>query len=248
MKMTFQMGPIFVCIVFLENNMRNFMAYYNKKNSSSTIVKKKKILFWSLLLFQFIYESEQKAAEHDIFDEIKKGVRLKHVRTNDRSKPNLQGEFTIFSVKNVRKSVSRKFIILSGIRSFRRQLTKEERLKSSISMEEPIFEDDDSEDMVALRDDLESTKQLLELEVRSKKLLEKDNKRLVAELEKLRAEMSNKAGNPNDSVNEANEECGIKARRNSVANKRHSIIRLLSDSENKDAEQDAISAMNNTNK
>ena len=41
MKMTFQMGPIFVCIVFLENNMRNFMAYYNKKNSSSTIVKKK---------------------------------------------------------------------------------------------------------------------------------------------------------------------------------------------------------------
>lgn len=115
-------------------------------------------------------------------------------------------------------------------------------------MEEPIFEDDDSEDMVALRDDLESTKQLLELEVRSKKLLEKDNKRLVAELEKLRAEMSNKAGNPNDSVNEANEECGIKARRNSVANKRHSIIRLLSDSENKDAEQDAISAMNNTNK
>ena len=42
MKMTFQMGPIFVCIVFLENNMRNFMAYYNKKNSSSTIEKKKK--------------------------------------------------------------------------------------------------------------------------------------------------------------------------------------------------------------
>ena len=99
MKMTFQMGPIFVCIVFLENNMRNFMAYYNKKNSSSTIVKKKKILFWSLLLFQFIYESEQKAAEHDIFDEIKKGVRLKHVRTNDRSKPNLQGEFKILSRK-----------------------------------------------------------------------------------------------------------------------------------------------------
>ena len=152
-----------------------------------------------------------------------------------------------FHVKK-HKFASRMSTTLSGIRSFRRQLTKEERLKSSISMEEPIFEDDDSEDMVALRDDLESTKQLLELEVRSKKLLEKDNKRLVAELEKLRAEMSNKAGNPNDSVNEANEECGIKARRNSVANKRHSIIRLLSDSENKDAEQDAISAMNNTNK
>ena len=51
MKMTFQMGPIFVRIVFLENNMRNFMAYYKKKNSSSTIVKGKKLLFWSLLFF-----------------------------------------------------------------------------------------------------------------------------------------------------------------------------------------------------
>ena len=50
MKMTFQMGPIFVCIVFLENNMRNFMAYYNKKNSSSTIVKKK-IYYFGLSFF-----------------------------------------------------------------------------------------------------------------------------------------------------------------------------------------------------
>ena len=35
---------------------------------------------------------------------------------------------------------------------------------------------------------LESTKQLLELEVRSKQLLEKDNKKLQAEIEKLRSE------------------------------------------------------------
>ena len=77
------------------------MAYYNEKNSSSTIEKIYYFgfFFFFFFFFQFIYESEQKAAEHDIFDEIKKGVRLKHVRTNDRSKPNLQGEFKILSRK-----------------------------------------------------------------------------------------------------------------------------------------------------
>ena len=38
-------------------------------------------------------------------------------------------------------------------------------------MDESIMDDEDDEDMDKLRDDLESTKQLLELEVRSKKLL-----------------------------------------------------------------------------
>jgi len=189
---------------------------------------------------KFIYDSEQKAAEHDIFDDIKKGVRLKKVKTNDRSKP-----------------------MLTGIRAFRRQLTKEERFKSSISMEEPNFDDDDAEDMVKLRDDLESTKQLLELEVRSKKLLEKDNKRLAQELEKLKYEMTNKSatmanvnGNTNADFNEennnsatANDEISSGTNRNSRKNssvtaKRHSVIRLLSESENKDTEQEINSILN----
>ncbi len=46
------------------------------------------------------------------------------------------------------------------------------------------------EDVDKLRDDLESTKQLLELEVRSKALLEKDNKRMQSELEKMRNELA----------------------------------------------------------
>lgn len=99
-------------------------------------------------------------------------------------------------------------------------------------------EDEDDEDMDKLRDDLESTKQLLELEVRSKKLLEKDNKRLAQELEKLRMEFYHKGpGVPQaetPSANADNHEESVKARRNSMAAKRNSVIRLLSESESHD--------------
>ena len=78
----------------------------------------------------------------------------------------------------------------SGIRSFRRQCTKEDRLKTGFSFGEDSIlpEEGEDEDVDQIRDDLESTKQLLELEVRSKKLLEKDNKRLQAEMDKLRTD------------------------------------------------------------
>ena len=39
---------------------------------------------------QFMFESENK--DVDILKEITKGIKLKHVRTNDRSKPNLKGD------------------------------------------------------------------------------------------------------------------------------------------------------------
>ncbi len=41
---------------------------------------------------QYIYESERHVPNKDILRDIKKGVKLKHVRTNDRSKPNLRGK------------------------------------------------------------------------------------------------------------------------------------------------------------
>ena len=46
------------------------------------------------------------------------------------------------------------------------------------------------EDLDKMKDDLEATKQLLELEVRSKALLEKDNKRLQQEIERLKVEFA----------------------------------------------------------
>jgi hypothetical protein len=45
----------------------------------------------TILSLQYIYDSEQEAANSDIFHDIKKGVRLKKVKTNDRSRPVLQG-------------------------------------------------------------------------------------------------------------------------------------------------------------
>jgi cell division septum initiation protein DivIVA len=94
--------------------------------------------------------------------------------------------------------------------------------------------------MEAMREDLESTKQLLDLELRSKKLLEKDNKRLAQELEKLKMEMAKGGGSGAGGAGSGNtagsepskDETEKKAsRRNSVATKRHSVIRLLSESE-----------------
>ena len=76
---------------------------------------------------------------------------------------------------------------IQGIRNFRRQTTKEDRFKPIV--DEEFNDADEVEDLDKLRDDLESTKQLLELEVRSKALLEKDNKRMQSELERMRNEL-----------------------------------------------------------
>ena len=44
------------------------------------------------LLFQFVYESEKHSKDADILKEINKGIKLNHVKCNDRSKPNLKGK------------------------------------------------------------------------------------------------------------------------------------------------------------
>lgn len=44
---------------------------------------------------QFVYESEKTSQDADILKEISQGSRLKHVRCNDRSKPNLKGKFLL---------------------------------------------------------------------------------------------------------------------------------------------------------
>ena len=87
----------------------------------------------------FDNESPLDERDKDILKDIQKGVRLKHVRTNDRSKPNLR-----------------------GIRSFKRQLTKEEKLANGFSFEESIQElnEEEDENVIKLQDDLESTKQV----------------------------------------------------------------------------------------
>lgn len=59
---------------------------------------------------QFIFESEKPNSHNELLKEISKGVRLKKTKTNDRSKPNLE-----------------------GLRKFRRQMTIEEQVQKSMS-------------------------------------------------------------------------------------------------------------------
>ena len=129
----------------------------------------------------------------------------------------------------------------SGIRSFRRQCTKEDRLKTGFSFNEDSIlpEEEEDEDVDQIRDDLESTKQLLELEVRSKKLLEKDNKRLQAEMDRLRTDyqkLLQGGGGGGQGASAAGEAATVNgtgnadvtprsARRASIASKRQSMIR-----------------------
>lgn len=59
---------------------------------------------------QFMYESEKPNAHNELLHEINKGIKLKKTKTNDRSKPNLE-----------------------GLRKFRRQMTIEEQVQKSMS-------------------------------------------------------------------------------------------------------------------
>ena len=63
------------------------------------MINRKSAALYLNLTFQYIYDSEQEAANSDIFHDIKKGVRLKKVKTNDRSKPVLQGRTYLLCVR-----------------------------------------------------------------------------------------------------------------------------------------------------
>lgn len=97
---------------------------------------------------------------NQLLNQIQSGVKLKSVRTNDRSRP-----------------------VLEGLRKFRRQLTIEEQIqKAETAPLEAVDVVDEMDDIDAVRDDLQSTKQMLALELRNKEALERDNKRLQVEI------------------------------------------------------------------
>ncbi|KAH9632407.1 hypothetical protein HF086_011379, partial [Spodoptera exigua] len=142
---------------------------------------------------QFIFESEKPNSHNALLKEISKGVKLKKTKTNDRSKPNLE-----------------------GLRKFRRQMTIEEQVQKSMSQANlaaspsgvglaaaeasnshipgvlpPEEEDiDEMDDIDKVRDDLQSTKQLLAIELRNKEAQERENKRLLTRIANLEAELA----------------------------------------------------------
>lgn len=114
----------------------------------------------------FVFESEKSNMHNKLLKQIQQGVRLKAVKTNDRSKP-----------------------MLEGLRKFRRQLTIEEQIQKAEEAPVDAEIQDEMDDIDAVRDDLQSTKQMLALELRNKETLERDNKRLQARILNLEAEM-----------------------------------------------------------
>lgn len=120
---------------------------------------------------QFVYETEKANVHNALLKQIQFGVRLKNTKTNDRSKP-----------------------VLDGLRKFRRQMTIEEQiLKSESRAQLNVTPDEESEDEMddidKLRDDLQSSKQMLALELRSKEAQERENKRLLSKIQMLEAEL-----------------------------------------------------------
>lgn len=125
---------------------------------------------------QYVFETEKKNTELDkLLTAIQGGVRLKPTKTNDRSKP-----------------------ILEGLRKFRRQMTVEEQIMKSESKAvlnenpaSPLIDEDEDEldDIDKVRDDLQSTKQMLALELRNKEAQERENKRLMSKIANLEAEL-----------------------------------------------------------
>lgn len=126
---------------------------------------------------QFIFETEKKDNELDkLLHQIQSGIKLKPTRTNDRSRP-----------------------VLDGLRKFRRQMTIEEQIQKSESkavlntesIPSPVLDDetDELDDIDKVRDDLQSTKQMLALELRNKEAQERENKRLLAKIANLEAEL-----------------------------------------------------------
>lgn len=128
---------------------------------------------------QFIFETEKATVHNVLLKEINAGVRLRTVKCNDRSKPNLE-----------------------GLRKFRRQMTLEEQLAKSESranLEAPPPDEeevDEMDDIDRVRDDLQSTKQLLAMELRNNEALERENKRLAQRVSNLEAELSRERWNP----------------------------------------------------
>ncbi|KAI8442192.1 hypothetical protein MSG28_005787 [Choristoneura fumiferana] len=122
----------------------------------------------------------------DMMKEVEEGKKLKHVVCNDRSSP-------IITKSSVVKNKDQ-FIFESEKPNSHNALLKEinsgiklKKVKTNDRKEEEI---DEMDDIDKVRDDLQSTKQLLAIELRNKEAQERENKRLLTRITNLEAELA----------------------------------------------------------
>ncbi|XP_050728066.1 trichohyalin-like isoform X5 [Eriocheir sinensis] len=113
---------------------------------------------------KFVYESEEPISRNELLHEIHRGVKLRKVKTNDRSKPCFK---------------------TLGVRKVRRQCTMENLNK----LENMPSSSDEEEDIDKMRDDLQATKGQLEEEIKNRKKLERESKIYKIDIDALQAEV-----------------------------------------------------------
>ncbi|XP_030373473.1 DNA ligase 1 isoform X2 [Scaptodrosophila lebanonensis] len=146
---------------------------------------------------KFIYETEKDNSHNKLLKQIQGGIKLRPTRTNDRSKPILEGlrkfrrQMTI--EEQLQKSQS-KINMLSeapsstnlGPASVAGGAPRASIVSAmSIDEESP----DELDDIDKIRDDLQSTKQMLALELRNREAQERENKKLLAKIRTLETEL-----------------------------------------------------------
>nr|XP_017008551.2 inner centromere protein A isoform X3 [Drosophila takahashii] len=149
---------------------------------------------------KFIYETEKGNSHNKLLKQIQGGIKLKPTKTNDRSKPVLDGlrkfrrQMTI--EEQLQKSQSKvnmlseapsshalgpSSAVALGAGSSRPSIVS----AMSIDEESP----DELDDIDKIRDDLQSTKQMLALELRNREAQERENKKLLAKIRTLETEL-----------------------------------------------------------
>ncbi|XP_037732112.1 nucleoporin NUP159 isoform X3 [Drosophila subpulchrella] len=149
---------------------------------------------------KFIYETEKGNSHNKLLQQIQGGIKLKPTKTNDRSKPVLDGlrkfrrQMTI--EEQLQKSQSKVNMLSEAPSSHALGPGSATALgaggsRPSIVSAMSIDEEspDELDDIDKIRDDLQSTKQMLALELRNREAQERENKKLLAKIRTLETEL-----------------------------------------------------------